>query len=191
MFYEHERYIVSKVSFRGPLHFRIFLCQLDSALFDRSRAEFAVTHVAVERFLTTDKNEKRLAYRLIRFFFRWFLMFIFVVTVAFSALYMLGRVGRMSLNANAFVLVFLGYLAALLLFILLSASLVVLQIILHLCTAQSQAKSKFCQILQWINDRIIVRGIASALFGIDTTDSEGGEVIHLTMRMLYANPTAK
>jgi hypothetical protein len=106
-------------------------------------------------------------------------MFLFFVTVAFSAFYMIGRLVQISLNANAFVLVFLGFIAVVLLFSLWSASLFVLQMILQRFIPQSQVKSKLRQILQGINDRVIVRGVASTLFGVDTTDSEGGEVIHV------------
>lgn len=107
-------------------------------------------------------------------------MFLFFVTVAFSAYYIIERLVQLSLTTNSLVLVCVGLVAAIvLLFSVWSASLFVLKMLLQRFIPHSRVKSKLRQVLHDMNDRIFVKGIASTLFGVDTNDSEGGTVIRI------------
>lgn len=173
-FTEFKRHFVSKVSHRS---FNIASGDtvLTLSFSDRSRAESVVSNVAVERLLKSGKSDQRYLYPFVRFCSRWALVLLFFWTVLFSTFYMIERLARMSVKANVFVLLFLALMSVLLLFSLWSALLFVLKIILQRFIPQSRVKSKARKILKAINERIIVKGIASTLFGVDTTDMEGGE----------------
>lgn len=99
------------------------------------------------------------------------------MTVVFSALYLVERLINISAKASILVYICIAILAIIAAFSVWSAALFLIKMIVQRFIPKSGIKSRFRRVLQYINDRIIVRGIASTLFGIDTTDTEGGEVI--------------
>jgi hypothetical protein len=136
-----------------------------------------VSNVAIAKFLKTERSERRMWYRFLMATLQLLLVLLFLFTVVLSSIFMIERFVRRDVKIGFFAVVVAVLVGLIVLYSLWSALMFTVLLLIQKLLPQSSTKRKLQDFIKRMNEKIIVKGAASFMFGIDTSDMEGGKII--------------
>jgi hypothetical protein len=150
-------------------------------LFRRARCEILASNAALEGFLmprifTGYRQEcKPHVGFVLASFSRWTVLITFLVSVVYSALYLISRLVEAIHEGRVWTVIAMLCLCIVMAYTFWAAFVVFTGWVLGLCFGES---SRFTPLVEAAN-KYVVEKVASHMFGVDPNDSRGGEVIRL------------